>query len=183
MEAPPYVGNPSMSLSSPMLQSAMGEVQMTRANPNTIETTTPSIDDLCTQLESLTLNEREEVINHLCTAQGESYSQLVRSAWRKRSDAEGIYLSIRKSMQLHVFIHLTHKQDEVAALLDSGAMENFIQESYAQQLELPVKCLPYTWPVYNVDGTLNKNGHIHSYTDLEMRQDSSKPSYASSSLT
>ena len=47
-------------------------------------------------------------------------------------------------MQLHVFIHLTHKQDEAAALLDSGATENFIQESYAQQLKLPVKCLLYT---------------------------------------
>ena len=72
-------------------------------------------------------------------------------------------------MQLHVFIHLTHKQDEATALLYSGATENFIQESYTQQLKLPIKCLSYTWPVYNVDGTLNKNGHIHSYTDLEMQ--------------
>ena len=72
-------------------------------------------------------------------------------------------------MHLHVFIHLIHKQDEVAVLLDSGAMENFIQESYAQQLKLPVKHLPYTQPVYNINGTLNKNGHIHSYTDLEMQ--------------
>ena len=57
---------------------------------------------------------------------------------------EGIYLFIQKSMQLHVFIHLTHKQDKAAALLDSGATENFIQELYAQQLKLPVKHLPYT---------------------------------------
>ena len=89
--------------------------------------------------------------------------------WKRGRDAEGIYLSIRKSMQLCVFIHLSHKRDEAAALLDSGATENFIQESYAQQLKLPVKCLPHTWPVYNVDGTLNKNGHIHSYTNLEMQ--------------
>ena len=72
-------------------------------------------------------------------------------------------------MQLCVFIHLSHKQDKATALLDSGATENFIQESYAQQLKLPVKCLLYTWPVYNVNRTLNKNGHIHSYTDLEMQ--------------
>ena len=72
-------------------------------------------------------------------------------------------------MQLCVFIHLTHKQDEATALLDSGAMENFIQEMYAQQLKLLVKHLPYTQPVYNVNGTLNKNRHIHSYTDLEMQ--------------
>ena len=47
-------------------------------------------------------------------------------------------------MQLCVFIHLTHKRDEAAALLDSGTTENFIQELYAQQLKLPVKCLLYT---------------------------------------
>ena len=72
-------------------------------------------------------------------------------------------------MQLCVFIHLTHKQDEAAALLDSGATENFIQELYAQQLKLPIKCLLYTWLVYNINGMLNKNGHIHSYTDLKMQ--------------
>ena len=72
-------------------------------------------------------------------------------------------------MQLYVFIHLTHKQDEATALLDSSATENFIQELYTQQLKLPIKHLPHTWLVYNIDGMLNKNGHIHSYTDLEMQ--------------
>ena len=108
MEIPLHVGDPSTSLNAPMQQKAVERVQTHGTNPSTVEATMPSIDDLCTQLESLTLNEREEVINCLCIAQGEPYSQLVRSAWRKKSDAEGIYLSIRKSMQLHVFIHLTH---------------------------------------------------------------------------
>ena len=72
-------------------------------------------------------------------------------------------------MQLCVFIYLTHKQDKATTLLDSGATENFIQELYAQQLKLPVKHLSYTQPVYNVNRTLNKNGHIHSYTNLEMQ--------------
>ena len=65
LEAHLYGGNPSMSLNSPMSQKAMGEVQMNKPNPTIIDTTTPSIDDLCTQLESLMLNEREEVINCL----------------------------------------------------------------------------------------------------------------------
>ena len=65
MEAHLYVGNPSMSLNSLMQQSAMGEAQMNRTNPSTVETTTTSINDLCTQLESLMLNKREEVINRL----------------------------------------------------------------------------------------------------------------------
>ena len=158
-----------MSSVSPTQPNAMERMQMNSPSPNITDTAMPSIDDLYTQLESLTLDEQEEVINHLCIAWGEPYSQLVQSAWRRKSNAESIYLSIWKSMQLHVFIHLTHKWDEAAALLDSGATENFIQELYTQQLKLPVKQLPYTWPVYNVNGTLNKNGHIHSYTDLEMQ--------------
>ena len=178
-----FIGNPGMSFSSLTEQNAVGGTQTnspstsmelmchpcSRAPCPCVDTTAPSIDDLCTQLENLTINEREEVINHLHITQGEPYSQLVQSAWRKRNDAEGIYLSIWKSMQLHVFIHLAYKQDEAAALLDSGATENFIQESYAQQLKLPVRCLPYTWPVYNVNGMLNKNRHIYSYTNLEMQ--------------
>ena len=67
---------------------------MNKLNPIVIDTTMPSIKDLYTQLKSLMLNEREEVINHLCIAWGETYSQLVQSAWRKRNNAEGIYLSI-----------------------------------------------------------------------------------------
>ena len=109
MDVPLYVGNPSMSLIAPMQWKAAGREQMHGTNPNVGEATTSSINDLCTQLEGLMLNEREEVINHLCIAQGEPYSQLVQSTWRKKSDAEGIYLSIWKSMQLHVFIHLTHR--------------------------------------------------------------------------
>ena len=125
------MGAPSMSLNPLTQQNAMGVIQMDRPSSSIIDITTPSINDLCTQLESLMLNEREEVINHLCIAQGEPYSQLFWSAWRRKNEAEGIYLSIWKSMQLCVFIHLTHRWDEATVLLDSGTTENFIQELYA----------------------------------------------------
>src|SRR5580692_9500922 len=72
-------------------------------------------------------------------------------------------------MQLRTFIHLTHRRDEATVLLDSGATENFINESYTQQLQLPVKRLLHPRPVYNIDGMPNANGHIHSYTNLEMQ--------------
>ena len=79
------------------------------------------LDNLCIQLDKLSIEDREKAINRLRTARGESYSCLIRLAWRKKSDTEGIYLSIRKSMQLRTFIHLTHRWDEATALLDSGA--------------------------------------------------------------
>ena len=94
MKTPLFIGNPSMSSIPPVWQSAMQKAQIESPSPNASDTIAPMIDDLCTQLESLTINEREEVINCLCITQGESYSQLVWSAWRRKNDAEGIYLSI-----------------------------------------------------------------------------------------
>ena len=61
-----HMETPSMSLNSPTQQEATERIQMNRPSPSITNTITPSIDDLCTQLESLMLNEREEVINCLC---------------------------------------------------------------------------------------------------------------------
>ena len=72
-------------------------------------------------------------------------------------------------MQLCVFIHLSWKRTETTALLDSEATKNFISMEYAKELRLPIKHLQQLWPVYNVDGTRNKNGDIEHYTDLEMQ--------------
>ena len=80
-----------------------------------------------------------------------------------------MYFSIQKSMQLHLFIHLSQKRAKTTALLDSGATENFISMQYAKELQLPIKHLQRPWLVYNVDGTWNKNGDIKHYTDLEMQ--------------
>ena len=83
--------------------------------------------------------------------------------------SDRMYFSIWKSMQLHVFIYLSWKRAETTALLDSGATENFISMQYVKELRLPIKCLQQPWPVYNMDGTRNKNGDIEHYTDLEMQ--------------
>ena len=83
--------------------------------------------------------------------------------------SDRMYFSIWKSMQLCLFIHLSWKRAETTALLDSGATKNFINMQYAKELRLPIKCLQRSWPVYNVDGTQNKNGDIEHYTDLEMQ--------------
>ena len=52
-----FIGNPSTSLVLPTQQNAAGERQMDSPSPSTTDTITPSIDNLCIQLKSLTLNE------------------------------------------------------------------------------------------------------------------------------
>jgi len=93
---------------------------------------------------------------------------LVHAAWlRKTSD--NVYMSNQKSMNLRTYVHTAHWRTETAALLDSGATENFMSLTYAKWLKLPFKRLAQEQPLFNVDGSTNKSGSIKYYTDLEMQ--------------
>ena len=72
-------------------------------------------------------------------------------------------------MMLCVFIHLRSKRAETVALLDSGATENFMNISYAQKMELPVRQLTKERKLFNIDGMLNKAGSLKYYTDVTTR--------------
>jgi len=80
-----------------------------------------------------------------------------------------VYMSLRKSMTVRTYIHLSLKRAETTALLDSGATENFMSLTYAKWLKLPIKTLRYPRPLFNVDGSTNKQGDLKFYTDLLMR--------------
>jgi hypothetical protein len=72
-------------------------------------------------------------------------------------------------MTLCIFVHLRSKRAETVALLDSGATENFINISYAQKLNLPIRRLTQERRLFNVDGTPNKAGTLKYYTDIVTR--------------
>ena len=105
---------------------------------------------------------------------GKFFGGLICAAWIRRTGSDRMYFSIWKSMQLHIFIHLSWKRAETTALLDSGATKNFISMQYAKELWLPIKCLQWPWLIYNVDGMQNKNRDIKHYTDLEMQTGSQR---------
>ena len=95
-------------------------------------------------------------------------ARLAHAAWlRKTSD--NVYMSNRKLMVLRAYIHVAHRQTEAAALLDSGATENFMNVTYAKWLKLPFKRLAMERPLFNVDGSTNKMGSLKYYTDLEVQ--------------
>ena len=54
----------------------------------------------------------------------------------------------------------------VTALLDSGATGLFIDSNFVVTEKLTTHSLMYPTPVYNVDGTPNEAGLIHSVVDL-----------------
>ena len=72
-------------------------------------------------------------------------------------------------MTLHVYIHSRSKRVKTVTLLDSGATENFINISYAQKLNLPIRRLTQERRLFNVNGTLNKAGTLKYYTNIITR--------------
>src|SRR5712672_974763 len=94
---------------------------------------------------------------------------LISSALIRNSDRTNVYMSMRKSMTVCTYIHSPFKRAETTALLDSGATENFMNLTYAKWLKLPIKTLHYPRPLFNVDGSTNKQGDLKFYTDLLMR--------------
>jgi hypothetical protein len=69
-------------------------------------------------------------------------------------------------MMLHVYMQSRSKRAETVALLDSGAMENFMNLQYTKYLQLPIKNLQELRKLFNMDGTLNRAGSLKHYVDL-----------------
>jgi len=95
-------------------------------------------------------------------------------AWIRCSDRMNVFITARKSMTICTYIHSSHKRVESSALLDSGAMENFMSLDYAKWLRLPIKRLEASRPLFNVDGTTNRKGDLFFYSDLTLRTGSIK---------
>jgi hypothetical protein len=72
-------------------------------------------------------------------------------------------------MTVRVYVNSVAKRTDTLTLIDSGATENFMSQDYARYARLPMKQLATPRKVFNVDGTLNRNGNITHYTDLELR--------------
>ena len=79
----------------------------------------------------------------------------------------------RNSMMLPVQITSDNEPEikiaDLEALLDSGASGKFIDEDYATDLHVEKKDLRKPIKVYNVDGTLNKQGTITQYVELYLK--------------
>ena len=80
-----------------------------------------------------------------------------------------VFMTVRKSMTIRTYIHSSPKRVKSTALLDSGATENLMNLDYAKWLNLPIKRLEASRPLFNVDGTTNQKGDLYFYSDLTIR--------------
>jgi hypothetical protein len=72
-------------------------------------------------------------------------------------------------MTVQLFLHSSQKRAKTLALLDTGAMENFMSLEYAKWAGLLISTMSRPRNLFNVDGTLNKLGLLKYYTDLKMQ--------------
>jgi hypothetical protein len=72
-------------------------------------------------------------------------------------------------MTIQSFIHSKSKRAKTIALLDSGAMENFMNLQYAKYLQLPIRRLKEPRKLYNVDGSPNRSGELQYFTNLQVQ--------------
>ncbi len=80
-----------------------------------------------------------------------------------------VYSSKYRSMRIPVLFKSTHATAEREVLVNSGATDNFINSQLLKRLR--ISSLPTDQPIkiWNVDGTLNQDGSITHYTDLQVR--------------
>jgi hypothetical protein len=71
-------------------------------------------------------------------------------------------------MTIRFYDHSIVKQAKSIALLDLGAMDNFMNLAYAKWLCLLIKQLENPRSLYNIDETENKSRRLKYYTDLEV---------------
>ena len=77
-------------------------------------------------------------------------------------------------LEIPIQYHSFKDTQEHLALVNSGAMENFMDQATIKKLKLGTKKLKYQIPVRNIDGTNNKAGHITDYIDLIISQGTRK---------
>jgi hypothetical protein len=72
-------------------------------------------------------------------------------------------------MTICTFLHSRSKRANAVALLDSGAIENFMNLEYTKYLHMPIQHLKEPRKLFNVDGTPNRSGELQFFTNLQVQ--------------
>ncbi len=72
-------------------------------------------------------------------------------------------------MRIPVLFKSAHASAERGVLADSGATDNFINSQLLKRLQISYLPVPKPIKIWNVDGTLNQDGNITHYTDLQVK--------------
>ena len=91
------------------------------------------------------------------------------AAWVRAFKCNSVYITHYRSMHIPVLIHTSYTMADKQALIDSGAMDNFMHPQFAQQMGIGAKPLPNPRKIWNIDGTMNKGGFLTHYADVDVQ--------------
>ena len=72
-------------------------------------------------------------------------------------------------MQIPVLFKSAHAIAKREVLADSGTTNNFINTQLLKRLQISYLPIEKPIKIWNIDGTLNQDGNITHYTDLQVR--------------
>src|SRR6266702_1955405 len=101
--------------------------------------------------------------------QERGFSSCLKSAAGARALKISVYSSKYRSLRIPVLFKSTHATAEREVLIDSGATDNFINSQLLKRLRISYIPVPNPIKIWKVDGTLNQDGNITHYTDLQVK--------------
>ena len=87
--------------------------------------------------------------------------------WERAINSDSACITRQNAINVPFSLHTHTKMAKEEALLDSGAMHNFIDKRMAKRLGIGTKKLENPRKIRNVDGTDNQAGELTKYTDLK----------------
>jgi len=125
-------------------------------------------DALKEQIQNMDDDTKIRTLNELIPKAGFSIQKI--EALAKTFGLDSVFVNKSNSVQIKFAVISYKRETKEIGLLDTGATENFIDSETVKKLRLGMKELPYQQPVFNVDGTPNRQGKISHYCDLMVSQ-------------
>jgi hypothetical protein len=97
------------------------------------------------------------------------YSVMLRALFPK-----AVFLPNQRSVHTLVTFHSRTLHSKVSALIDSGAMDNFISLNIVQYFSIPTFKLTKPCTICNVDRTKNNIGNVSAATHLDVTHNNKK---------
>jgi len=121
-------------------------------------------DALKEQIQTMVEDTKIRMLNKLIPKNGCDVQKIETLARTFRLDS--VFVNKSNSVQVQFMLVSYKRETKEIGLLDTGATENFIDSETIKKLCLGMKELPYQRPIFNVDGTPNRQGKISHYCNL-----------------
>jgi len=121
-------------------------------------------DALKEQIQTMDEDTKIRMLNELIPKDGFSIQRI--EALARTFGLDSVFVNKSNSVQVQFALVSYKRETTEISLLDTGATENFIDSETIKKLHLGMKELPYQRPVFNVDGTPNRQGKISHYCNL-----------------